>query len=317
MAARGFRDNSSKMLFHSPLVSVIIANWNGCYHLAAGLPSLLDAAYQRCQVVVLDNGSTDDSPAWLLANFPQVQLVTLGRNLGFAAANNAGMALAMSAGADYVALLNNDTRVEPDWLTALVDAAEADPSVAICQARQRTWDGQQEIHFRFIPEWCEAEAEHRPVAPAGPPAPIPFASGCAMLIRCDALRHIGLFDERYFMYVEDVDLTLRAWIAGYRVLDVPAAIVYHRMTGSNSGSQQRMFWGYRNQLTTLFKLYQPETLRHFAGPISHRWFRTRNRTALRGTWATLAMLPGTLAQRRQVQRARRASDGAFLELCRT
>lgn len=136
-----------------------------------------------------------------------------------------------------------------------------------------------------------------------------------MLIRCDALRHIGMFDERYFMYVEDVDLTLRAWIAGYRALAVPAAVVYHRITGSASGAQQRMFWGYRNQLTTLLKLYQPGTLAAFAGPISRRWLQTRNRFAQRGTLAALAMLPGTLARRRQVQRGRRAPDSRFLELC--
>ncbi len=298
-----------------PSVSILVVNWNGRQHLEAGLPSLLDTAYRGSQVVVLDNGSTDGSQDWITTNFPQVQLVELGRNLGFAAANNAGMAQALSDGTDYVALLNNDTRVEPDWLAALVSVAEADPAVAICQARQRTWDGQGEICFRFIPEWCEAEAEHRPVTPAGPPTPTPFASGCAMLIRCKALQRIGLFDERYFMYVEDVDLTLRAWIAGYRALDVPAAIVYHRMTGSNSRSQQRMFWGYRNQLTTLLKLYQPETLRHFAGPIGRRWFRTRNRMALRGTLAALARLPGTLARRRRIQQDRRQPDAEFLEFC--
>lgn len=299
-----------------PSVHVLVVNWNGRQHLEAGLPSLLDAAYLGSQVIVLDNGSTDGSQGWIAANFPWVHLVELGRNLGFAAANNAGMRLALAAGADYVALLNNDTRVEPDWLDELVGVAEADPTAAICQARQRTWDGQHEIRFRFIPEWCEAEAEHRPVGEAGPPAPTPFASGCAMLIRCNALRRIGLFDERYFMYVEDVDLTLRAWIAGYRALDVPASIVYHRMTGSNSGSQQRMFWGYRNQLTTILKLYQPATLRRLVWPISQRWLRTRNRTALRGTLATCSMLPGTLVRRLQVQRGRRAPDSVFLELCR-
>lgn len=299
-----------------PSVYVLIVNWNGRQHLEAGLPSLLNTAYRDSQVIVLDNGSTDSSQDWIAANFPHVQLVELGRNLGFAAANNTGMRLALAAGADYVVLLNNDTRVQPDWLAALVDAAEADPIAAICQARQRTWDGLREIHFRFRPEWCEAEAEHMPVVAAGSPTPTPFASGCAMLLRCEALRRIGFFDERYFMYVEDVDLTLRAWIAGYRVLDVPAAIIYHRIAGSESGSRQRMLWGYRNQLTTLLKLYEPATLRHFALPISQRWFRTRNRTALRGTLAACAMLPGTLVLRHQLQRRRQAPDSIFLELCR-
>lgn len=299
----------------APSVHVIVVNWNGRQHLADGLPSLLATRYASFRVTVYDNGSSDDSLAWLRSAHPGVEAVALGRNLGFAAANNAGLRQALSNGADYAVLLNNDTRVEPDWLDALVTAAEANPFAAICGARQRTWDGSQEIRFRFIPEWTEAEQEQLPATLPGPAAPTPFASGCAMLLRCAALERIGLFDERYFMYVEDVDLTLRAWIAGFQVLDVPAAVVYHRMTGSASASRQRMFWGYRNQLTTLLKLYQPGTLRALAGPIGRRWFMTRNRCALRATLAALAMLPGTLARRREVQRGRRAPDSVFLELC--
>ena len=298
-----------------PLVHVIIVNWNGRHHLTDGLPSLLDTFYSNFRITVLDNGSDDDSLTWLRTVYPGVESIALGRNLGFAAANNAGLRRALAAGADYAVLLNNDTRVDPDWLDALVSAAEADKTVAICAARQLTWEGSHEIRFHFIPEWAEAEHEHVPVAPPGHAVFTPFASGCAMLLRCNTLRRVGLFDDRYFMYVEDVDMTLRAWIAGYKVLYVPAATVYHRMTGSKSLSHQRMFWGYRNQLTTLLKLYEPTTLRHFASPILQRWFRTRNRIALRGTLAALAMLPGTLARRRRVQQARRAPDSTFLELC--
>lgn len=298
-----------------PSVHVLIVNWNGRRHLESCLPSLLASRYRRFEVVLLDNGSTDDSVEWVQRNFGSVHVEPLHSNLGFAAANNAGLRRALAARADYATLLNNDTRVDEDWLGALVEVAERDPQVAVCQARQRTWDGSQEIRFRFIPAWAEAETEYCPVEAAGAATPTPFASGCAMLLRCRALPQIGLFDERYFMYVEDVDLTLRAWIAGYRAMDVPASIVYHRMTGSTSGQRQRMVWGYRNQLTTMLKTYQQETLCSFAGPINRRWLLTRNRYALRGTLGTLSMLPGTLAQRWSVQRRRRAPDQVFLELC--
>jgi GT2 family glycosyltransferase len=222
--------------------------------------------------------------------------------------------MAVAGGADYVVLLNNDTRVDPDWLAALVDAAQGDPSAALCCSRLRTWDGQQEVHFRFIPEWAEAEGDLRPLQRPGPALPTAFASGCAMLLRCEALARIGLFDERYFAYVEDVDLSLRAWICGYRAVLVPGSIVYHR-GASSSHRRQRMFWGYRNQLTTLLKLYQPATLRRYRAPILRRWFMTRNRTALRGTLAALAMLPGTLARRFGVQGGRTCPDTSFVELC--
>lgn len=298
----------------SPLVYILLVNWNGLPHLQACLPTLAQTAYRPYQVIIVDNGSSDGSQAWVQANYPQMRWLALEGNLGFAQANNLGIGCAMDASAAYVALLNNDTRVEPDWLPALVAAAEENPRAAICQARQRTWDGQQEIHFRFLPAWAEAEAFYTSVAPPGLPQPTPFASGCAMLLRVAALPAIGLFDARYFMYVEDVDLTLRAWIAGYDVLDVPAAIVYHRFSGSASLASQRMHWGYRNQLTTLLKLYQPATLRRFWQEIQARWFLTHDRYALRATLSTLVWLPGTLARRRAIQRRRAAPDAHFLSL---
>ncbi|MCA9940794.1 MAG: glycosyltransferase family 2 protein [Anaerolineales bacterium] len=297
----------------SPLVYVVLVNWNGLTHLQACLPTLARTAYRPFQVLVVDNGSTDGSEAWARAHFPAVRWLSLGRNEGFARGNNRGIEQALAAGAAYVVLLNNDTRVEADWLPALVESAETHPQAAICQARQRTWDGEQEIRFRFMPAWAEADAHYTPITPPGPPRPTPFASGCAMLLRAAALPALGLFDERYFMYVEDVDLTLRAWILGYDVLDVPAAVVYHRFGGSAGDAPRRMVWGYRNQLTTLLKLYQPATLRQFWPPIRARWFFTRNRYALRGTLAALAWLPGTLARRRAVQCKRAAPDSRFLQ----
>jgi GT2 family glycosyltransferase len=304
----------SRVAPRSPSVNVVIVNWNGKKHLVECLPSLQATGYSNFHVTVVDNGSTDDSLPWLRATYSEVEVIALGRNMGFATANNIGIRRALKYRVEYVALLNNDTRVESDWLDPLVSVVEADASVALCQSRQRTWDGQQEIRFRFIPAWAEAEQKRLPVVPADEPRETPFVSGCAMLLRSDALRVIGLFDERYFMYVEDVDLTLRAWIAGYRAMDVPASVVYHRMMGSNSSDNQRMAWGYRNQLTTLLKLYEPVTLRKLAGPIGKRWLITTNRVALRGTLAAVPMLTGTLHRRRKVQRMRRAPDTAFVDL---
>ena len=297
-----------------PLVYVLVVNWNGIRDLEMCLPSLVRTSYPNLRIVVLDNGSKDGSPEWVKTNFPQVIMQEFGHNLGFTGANNAGMQLAMEVGADYAILLNNDTRVEPDWVDALIEVVEHNPSVAICQARQRTWDGRHDIRFRFIPEWAEAETVLYPIDSSNIAVPSAFASGCAMMVRCSVLRQIGLLDERYFIYAEDVDLSLRTWIAGYQVMDVPAAIVYHHWS-SSVPSKRRMFLGYRNQLTTILKLYERETLHSLAEPISRRWFRTRNRTALRGTMAALAILPDTLARRRLVQRNRMAPDAQFLELC--
>jgi len=299
----------------SPFVDIWVLNWNGRRYLETCLPSVLGVNYPSFRVSVLDNGSTDGTQAWLGRTFPQVQLVALERNLGYAAANNIGMARSLADASSYAILLNNDTRVEPDWLAALVDAAEGDENVAICQSRQRSWDGTNEIRFRLVPEWCATETQLSGLAPPGLPAPTPFASGCSMLLRCAALERIGLLDERYFMYFEDVDLSLRAWIAGWRVQDVPASIVYHWNSGTGTSPLRHVFWAYRNQLTTMLKLYQPQTLRQFWRPIVRRWFVTRNRYALRGTLSAMAMVAGTMAKRAAVQRGRRLPDAAFLSLC--
>lgn len=303
------------MVMKQPLVFVILVNWNGLAHLQQCLPTLQRTTYSRWQALVVDNGSQDGSQAWVESHFPLVGWLGLTKNWGFAAANNAGIRQALHQAADYLVLLNNDTRLEPDWLEALVETAERFPQTAICQARQRSWDGQQEIQFRFVPAWAEAESFFLPIQPPNPPTLTPFASGCAMLLRGAFLPQIGLFDERYFMYVEDVDLTLRAWIAGYEVRDVPASIVYHRFGGSGSSSIQRMIWGYSNQLTTILKLYQPKTVASFRREIGRRWFATRNRWAWRGTLRCLGQIAGTLRQRQKIQHHRHTPDQRFLELC--
>ena len=297
-----------------PEVVVLVTNWNGRAHLEQCLPSLEQMRYRQARVVVLDNASQDDSLAWVSAHHPRVEVTRFARNLGFTGANNAGLASAARSGARYAVLLNNDTRVDPDWLDALVAVAESDRSIALCAAQQRTWDGAAEVRFRFIPQWAEAETFLAPLAPERGAYPSAFASGCALLVRLDALATLGAFDERYFAYVEDVDLSLRAWISGYRVMAVPAAIVYHWGTGSSTTSRQRMFWGYRNQLTTLLKVYERDTWRQFWPAIRARWVLTRNRVALDATMSALGMLPNTLRRRRAVQDSRQRPDDEFLWL---
>lgn len=301
-----------RRLNHVPLVYVVILNWNGQQHLDRCIPTVLQSYYPNFRILVVDNGSTDNSIRMVQQQFPQVELLVNNANLGFAAGNNRGIRRALSKGADFVMLLNNDTRVQPDWLDVLIDVAERKSEAALFQARQRTWDGTSELRFRFIPPWAEAWAELHPISNSKEVSPTPFASGCAMLLRAGTLEDIGLFDKRYFMYVEDVDISLRAWIAGYQVLDVPAAVVYHRVSASAMSSRQRMYWGYRNQLTTILKLYEVETLSRYSKTMSRRWLQ--NRWAWRSTADALRMLPSTLSLRRPIQGSRRLRDHEFLDL---
>jgi len=217
------------------------------------------------------------------------------------------MEYALENGAKYVVLLNNDTRVDPDWLDALVGAAEQDTTVGLCAGQQRTWDGERCIRFVYRPEWAEGEMILEPVVQDIEPRPVAFGSGCCLLARASVLREIGTFDPRYFAGVEDIDLSLRAWIAGYEVLSVPQAVVFHRISASSEPAQRRL-WGYRNQLYTLLKNYEVSTLRRFAQPILRRWLLTRNRVALRATCMVLADIHTTVQLRCVTQQTRRCSD---------
>ena len=292
---------------------VIILNWNGKHMLDACLTSALRHGQKHVHVLLVDNGSSDGSLGFVQKHFPQVSTLDIKRNLGFALGNNLGIRYALDAGADYVALLNNDTRVDEYWLSALMDAMDSDPSIAICEARQYTWDGTHVICLRLRPDWLEGEAHLIPPGTNRQAVPTGYAAGCCMLIRSTALAEIGVFDPRYFAYVEDVDLSLRAWIAGYKVVSVPTAVVYHRV-GMSASSLQQMRWGYRNQLYTLLKDYERSTMVQFRHSILRRWVLTRNRYALNATLQVCRDMSQTLVLRSEVQRTRRRTDKEIFDI---
>lgn len=297
----------------TPLVYIIIVNWNGLSHLEYCLHSLANLIYPNKRVLVVDNGSTDGSVNFVKQNYPHFFLYEEKRNLGFTGGNNIGIRYAIDDKADFVALLNNDTRVEPDWLDALIDLATSDKTIGLCESQQYSWDGQHKILFNYRPEWVDGESYLVDATQTLSTRPVFFASGCSLLIRRELIQHIGLLDARYFAGTEDVDLSLRAWIAGYQVLSVPSSIVYHRMSAS-SNQFLRSYWGYRNQLITLLKNYEWCTLRLFARPIFSRWFFTKNRTALRAMIATLHHMPETLYMRQELQSQRKRTDAEIFSI---
>ncbi len=298
----------------APRVAVVIVNLNGRAYLETCFSSLaaLDYPADRWQPVVVDNGSTDDSIAYAQERFPGAQILPHQKNLGFAGGNNAGIRWALDQGFEYVALLNNDTRVEPSWLSALVREAEAAPDVAACASRILTWDGKL-IEYAgtvFYPETTHGgytdepnDGRYASVAPAAYPC------GAACLLRAAALRQIGLLDEDYFCYHEDVDWGIRAWLSGWRVLYVPDSVIYHLRGGSSTGTQFRDDIGPRNALMTLLKCYEWPTLVHNGRQVLRIY--TSQPHLRRGLVYNLGVLPRTLLKRRTVQRLRRRSDAQF------
>lgn len=208
------------------------------------------------RLVVVDNCSTDGSAGIVEARFPEVELIQTDRNLGFAAGNNIGIRRAMTAGAEYIGLLNMDTTVDPAWLRHLVETADKTPDAALLGARIYTADGLM-VEFdgqQFDPVTTSGGYADYPVDQdtigTGDAA---YACGAALLMRASTMKEIGLFDETFFVYHEDVELSLRSWLHGYRVLNVASAIVFHEGGGAGAGTGLRDFMGTRNLVLTLVK----------------------------------------------------------------
>lgn len=216
-----------------PLISIIIVNWNGGEVFAGCLKSLSEISYPNWELIVVDNGSTDGSEK---INETQIsnhnlQIINNKKNLGFAKANNQGVELAMGK---YILLLNNDTKVEPDFLSKLVKRVEEDPKVAVIQPKIMLMDkpgyldnaGSFLTRIGFLQHWGFMEKD-------GPEfnqeKEIFSAKGACMLIRKEIIDKIALFDKDFFSYFEESDFCWRVWLAGYKVLFFPDAMIYHKV----------------------------------------------------------------------------------------
>ncbi len=248
-------------------VSVAILSWNGRQHLETCLAAL--AAQEDpgvdWEMLVLDNGSTDGTAEWFKAkNFgPRVRLIESPVNLGFCAGNNR---LAEAADGDALALLNNDTRPEPGWLAALVDAlASAPDDVAAVSGKIVDWEGERLDFGRGVMTFDGHAFQldfRRPLGQARVPKAgeeLLFACGGNLLVRRASFLAAGGFDESYFAYLEDVDLGWRLWSGGERVVFAPEAVVRHRSSATSDllGLYNRGFLFERNAFLTAYKNYEP------------------------------------------------------------
>ncbi len=217
-----------------PSVAIIILNWNGREDTLACLESLARLEYPSFHIIVVDNGSTDGSPETIRRAFPQTEVLETGANLGYAGGNNRGLKAALARPFPYILLLNNDTLVAPDFLTHLVRAADrtagiVGPTIYYADRPEVIWTAGGAIDWRrgdtrMIGLDAVDRGQFGTV-----PREVDFVSGCAMLVRRDVPERIGLLDERFFLYYEEVEWCVRARRAGFRILHVPQAKVWHRI----------------------------------------------------------------------------------------
>ena len=246
-----------------PRVGIVVVNWNGAGQTTRCLRALLamDLADQAA-VVVVDNGSADDSVSRLRSEFPSVDVVALPRNLGYGGGCNAGVRYLRERGALYVWLLNNDTVADSGALRALLRAADEGDAPAILAPKilapaaggePRIWSAGGTLRWPWLERGMRCEGA--PARACDEPAVVPWASGCSLFAPVEAFERAGLFDERYFMYVEDVDWCLTARARGIPTVFVPDARVWHGVSRSVRTLDPRImrYYDARNAMLLVFR----------------------------------------------------------------
>jgi GT2 family glycosyltransferase len=322
--AKGQTSDTGTVLADTPLVSIIIPNWNGIHHLPECLNALRAQTYRNTEVILVDNGSTDGSQAFVTEHYPEVRLLALEHNLGLTGGNNLGFD---AAGGEILVSLNNDTEAHPRFIDALVIALVDHPEAGMAAAKMLLFDRRDHIHSAGdgygrdgIPfsrgVWQRDEGQF------DEPGWVFGGCGGAVAYRRAMLDDIGMFDESFFMYCEDVDLNWRAQLAGWRCWYTPQAIVYHKLSATGGGPIASYHTG-RNTLWVIAKNYPDALLRKYwmrilraqwaiARDALRAWRGEAARARLRGQLAGLFRLPGRLGQRRFIQAGRTVSD-AYLE----
>jgi GT2 family glycosyltransferase len=277
---------------NQPSVAIVILNWNGKHYLQQFLPSVLSTAYSNLRVVVADNGSTDDSVAFLQESFPRVDLLVLSKNFGFAKGYNEALSQVQ---ADYYVLLNSDVAVTPEWLEPLVALLESNATYAACQPKILAF--KDKMFFEYagacggwldvygypfargrIFDVCEKDEGQYDATQK-----VFWATGAAMLIRSSVYHQLHGFDEYFFAHQEEIDLCWRMQLSGYSVWCCPQAAVYHVGGGTlPRGASKKTYLNFRNNQIMLAKNL----------PWSEKWWKIPYRLLLDQVSALKGLLSG-------------------------
>lgn len=237
-------------------VSVIIPNFNGMAYLEGVLSSLERQSLSNFEVIVVDNGSTDGSCAFIASNYPWVHIVELGENFGFSKAVNVGI---HAARAPYVLLLNNDTEVEKDFLKKMTEALKCHKHAFSCQAKMIQFHDRNKMddggNYYSALGWAFARGKGKPEEKFNKEKKIFSTCAGAAIYRKKLFDKIGYFDDEHFAYLEDLDVGYRARIYGYENWYTPEAVVYHVGSGT-SGSRYNQFkirYSSRNNVYMIYK----------------------------------------------------------------
>lgn len=246
-----------------PFTSIIISNYNGLAHIKECFDSLLKLNYINFEIIFIDNNSQDKSVDFVRKNYPNAKIIENEKDFGFSKANNIA---ATYAKGKYIALLNIDTVVDANWLTRLVNIAEKSDEIGITVSKMYYYHNKEIINYaggscdKYLKAVHIGDNKRDKIA-FNTQREVFFACGAAILIKRELYNKIGLFDPLYYAYCEDLDLSWRTWLIGYKVVYVPPSFIYHKIgqiIGKNS--PRKMFLSEKNRLRTLLKNYELKTL---------------------------------------------------------
>jgi GT2 family glycosyltransferase len=274
-------------------VAIIILNWNGKQNTHECLESVLKLDYSNYQVIIADNGSEDDSVQFFKQNFPDILIIENGSNLGYAEGNNRAITYAIEKEFEYILLLNNDAIVDAQLLKSFIDVSKTNPQAGVFGAKIYYLKEPRKIWFaggKILPgillashegggeiDNCESWEEVRP---------IDYACGCALFIKSNVIRKIGVLESKFFLMWEETDFCYRARRGGFECLFVPKALVWHKISASFKDGdvgllhnyfmiRNRLLWIERNvsmreKFMFLIKVLLPDISRYLRGYLSPR-----------------------------------------------
>jgi GT2 family glycosyltransferase len=305
----------------APLVHVIVINWNGLEHIDACFETLLESTYPNVRFVLLDNGSTDGSVARVRERFggdSRVELVETGANLGWSGGNNVGIRRALDANADYVFLLNNDTAISPDAIERLVADAEAGETIGALAPKMVLFDQPDILNSLGVECSIIGNGWDRGLGRLDRPkwdTPTETLGVCggAMFIRAAALERAGLLPEDFGIYLDDLDLSMRIWNAGYCIRTCPAARVRHKFSatmGEGKRARQKYYLNTRNRFRLVLRNFPTRHAPMVVSALIHGEIKAVGRAVLDGEYwrvpahvrawlSALAYLPKAIIERIQ------------------
>ncbi len=247
----------------TPKIAIVILNWNGREFLERFLPFVLAGTYPNQELIVADNASTDDSIAFLQQHYPQLRIIALDRNYGFAKGYNEALKKIQS---DYYVLLNSDVEVKPGWIEPVVELMEKNPAIGACQPKLLSYAERDRFEYAGaaggwldclgypfargrVFDVCEKDNGQYDEA-----APVFWASGAALFVKAGLYHQLGGLDEYFFAHQEEIDFCWRLQLAGYHVYACPQSVVYHVGGGTlPKGNERKVFLNFRNNLIMLAK----------------------------------------------------------------